>query len=83
MTQAWLRARARPRQTHLSAHQDPTPHAQPATLLFTSAPEDSGTQPHHTNSQEMVLWQNILLLPSPRWTTGGHEGWRWVYHSIF
>ena len=60
MTQAWLGARARPRETHLSTRQDPVPHAQPAALLFTLAPlriqEPSPSapppQPHHTQLRD-------------------------------
>lgn len=90
VTQAWLRARPRPRQTHLYP---PGPSAScPACcppVVHTGTPEDPGTQtlstslPSPTTHTVEVLWQNILLLPSPWWTTGGYEGWNWVFHSIF
>ena len=57
--------------------------------VHTGTPEDPGTQPLSsphprppTHTVE-VLWQNILLLPSPGWTTGSYEGWSLVFHSIF
>lgn len=82
MTQAWLSARDRPRQTHLSAH--PAPFDQAAALPLPSQAWALSVPPQPTtHRQEMILWQNILLLPPPWWMAGGYEGRSRVCHSIF
>ena len=52
MTQAWLSARDRPRQMHLSAH--PAPLAQPATLPLPSQARalSAPPRPHHTQTRD-------------------------------
>lgn len=89
MTQAWLSARDRPRQTHLSAH--PAPLAWPAALalLAPTASEGAGIralsappQPQHTQTTDGFVVK-YFIAATPTVDTGGYEDWSRVYHSIF
>lgn len=76
MTQAWLSARDRPRQTHLSAH--PAPLAWPAALalLTPTASEGAGTQalsappqPQHTQTTDGFV-AKYFIAATPMVDTG-------------
>lgn len=64
VTQAWHSARDRPRQTRPSALQNQglTLTLQPPGI---QAPSPSAPLSAPTTDDKRILWENILLLPSP------------------